>query len=688
MILVKQTSKLIPIVLSILLIIAVSFGSVLLLQHMRLSQQEQTEAVQRDKLDIDVGIFAKQEISESLLPSILDPEGQDSDASRLEIKDMDGAFVHELNRFLSYFSEQSFSAYPPAEGNQQDLVDFSYQYYKIHEPSALQTAVFSDTLSESKVDTVLNRFFGVSISHEKESYIYHTANDYRCRRFSIATAVSQNEDGSYGLRFDTYKILNKDSEASVPEEYYDLHDLAARANTAIAYCATGTATVEQTSDGLRMREYHSGTSQKAELRTYDSAEQFRINGFLSTFSEQLYERYDPEDRTALLQFAYRYLSLNRPTSLGFKEGSYEKVITKEQVDTTLNRFFGATITHSQDEYDFPTDLSAFRHYYSIVTAMQANADGSLRVEFDVYAVVGAELIPEECYWFTKEEAERDWNSVYCGSGTADLRDYMNGTLPSYQIICYETKDLTPPYTPKESDVMVQKTYLFEYLSQCSPSTKPSAMEVLELQEVVIACCQTPLDFLFDIRRQDLQFGRDYLQTEAQRARFVWRAMMSDPYFSGVRWNESPANQTIKGAAAVDYEEFASYYESFFGVRPNAEGINGQYCNYACNYLIENGTLYGSHTPEEEYTLCLKKPVFSYDSSKQLYVITMDLLTDYACTERNGVHYNDVPFPYFDYSHTTLMVYPEETVFAQLKLYLEQIDGQYRYHSCVLIPISN
>ena len=80
---------------------------------------------------------------------------------------------------------------------------------------------------------------------------------------------------------------------------------------------------------------------------------------------------------------------------------------------------------------------------------------------------------------------------------------------------------------------------------------------------------------------------------------------------------------------------------------------------------------------------VRKYDFSYDSSKQLFVITMDLLTEYTCTEENGTHRNTVTFPYMEYSDTQLMVYPEEMVVGQLKLYLQQVDGQYCYHSCIL-----
>lgn len=681
MLLVNKTSKLFTIILSLALILAISGGSTLLLWQTRLAHHEQTEEIHREDLDIDVGIFAKQEVAESLLPSILASQEPEPGVTRLEIGKLDAAFVHSLNRFLSYFSEQSFSVYPTAEGEQQALVDFSYRYYKIHEPTALQTELLSDTLSDSKVDAVLQRFFGTTIDHEKNSYLYHTANDHRCRRFSIITAASQNADGSYDLRFDTYRIDHEDPEAAVPEEYYDLQDLEARANTRIVYTATGTATVEQVADGFRMLEYHSGTSQTMELRAYDSAEQYRINAFLSTFSEQLYTHYDPEDRDSLIRFVYHYLSLNQPSSVTQQENT--RVITKEQVDTTLSRFFGITLNHSREEYAFHEAMSGFRHYYSIVTAVRANPDGSLWVDFDVYAIVGAEYIPEDYYWFTKEEAERDWYSAYCGSGTADLRDYTSGDLRSYQALRYETEDLAPPYSRRDSDLMVENTYLFTYLSRCSPSDSPSATEVLALQEVVTACCRSPLDFLFDIPVQDLQYDTDYLQTEGQRARFVWRAMMSDPYFAGVQWNASPPNQTIQGAAAVEYEKFASHYAALFGVYPDPDRIQGQYCNEVCNFLIEDGMLYGSMIPGEGYTLCLKKPVFSYDSSKQLFVITMDLLTEYTCTEENGTHRNTVTFPYMEYSDVQLMVYPEEMVVGQLKLYLQQVDGQYRYHSCIL-----
>ena len=190
--------------------------------------------------------------------------------------------------------------------------------------------------------------------------------------------------------------------------------------------------------------------------SFDASDWYRINIFLSNFSEQGFGTLDHNDAFSLVKFAYLHNQINNPDNLNYSSGSY--VMSTEVTDSTLLRFFGHTVEHDTLSktysggytetinygvygYYFPAASGEFNGYLSIADSMYDNGDGTYNVYFSVYEVNWEEYnnygISSEYYYLTNYEAAANWALEYCYSGSAQVRDYDGGSYRSYQLLSYD-----------------------------------------------------------------------------------------------------------------------------------------------------------------------------------------------------------------------------------------------------------
>lgn len=185
---------------------------------------------------------------------------------------------------------------------------------------------------------------------------------------------------------------------------------------------------------------------------------YRINIFLSNFSEQYFGSFSDYNAYAMVKFAYQHNKINQPSNVRYDSGSYCFTIDSTVVDQTLYRFFGCTVAHGKQSktysggytetidyhdsaYYFPAASGEFNGYISVATWMTVNSNGTYSVSFDVYAldadVYNNYGISSDFYYLTDAEASSRWDLRYCYSGSATISDYDGGSYTSYQLIDYQ-----------------------------------------------------------------------------------------------------------------------------------------------------------------------------------------------------------------------------------------------------------
>ena len=185
------------------------------------------------------------------------------------------------------------------------------------------------------------------------------------------------------------------------------------------------------------------------LAKFTAEDMYRINIFLSNFSEQNFKGY-PTDDASLLNFGHIYAGINNSNVVQSDSESYW--IAKADMDSILTRFFGKTVNVadpsqlttpygtpirlSDGKYHFPLASGESYSYCSIVTSMIPNGNGEYAVTFDVYQGIHHESM-SPYYSYTSAQAKADSILTYCYSGSAIVRDYTrsNGQA-TYQLLAY------------------------------------------------------------------------------------------------------------------------------------------------------------------------------------------------------------------------------------------------------------
>ncbi|MGM9554314.1 MAG: hypothetical protein ACI3V2_08415 [Faecousia sp.] len=198
-----------------LLLICISAGLLgLLLSDMRHNAKSAADRLAREELDIDVAIFAKQDIPERLVPGLLDPSSEGENL----IYRFDGDEQYQLNRFLTYFSEQLVIYYHPADSNA--MIDFAYRFLRGNFEELAADGLLDQVesvndregrryvLPSSVIDLITKRFFGKTVRHNTDTYEFKREyeDEYPfLDLLDVATAVYANGDDTYTVEFDTYR---------------------------------------------------------------------------------------------------------------------------------------------------------------------------------------------------------------------------------------------------------------------------------------------------------------------------------------------------------------------------------------------------------------------------------------------------------------------------------------------------
>lgn len=186
---------------------------------------------------------------------------------------------------------------------------------------------------------------------------------------------------------------------------------------------------------------------------FTSNQWYKINIFLSNFSEQSIQTLDRGDSYGLVRFAYLYNLINNSDALLYDYSFNQYIMDEDLVNQTLERFIGQTVSHgtktkqygnyeetilySGGSYYFPAAGGEFRGYVTIVDEMYYQGGDEYYVSFDVYSVdwdiYNNYGVSSDYYYMTKYDAPNCYDLSYSYSGEAIVRSYGED---SYQLIEY------------------------------------------------------------------------------------------------------------------------------------------------------------------------------------------------------------------------------------------------------------
>lgn len=182
-----------------------------------------------------------------------------------------------------------------------------------------------------------------------------------------------------------------------------------------------------------------------QVDSFNGDETYRINVFLSNFSEQNFQAY-PCDEASMVDFAYMYCRINNREAVGFDEQGY--YVSEDNINQVLERFFNRSVNgaeipadnfmnYSDGRFHFMPATGEGHGYCSVATQMVKNADGTYTVDFDVYAHKNVHESMSSYYGLTPDQAAANSDLVYQYSGTAVVRDYTRANgVASYRLISY------------------------------------------------------------------------------------------------------------------------------------------------------------------------------------------------------------------------------------------------------------
>ena len=203
--------------------------------------------------------------------------------------------------------------------------------------------------------------------------------------------------------------------------------------------------------------------------TLDKDTQYRINIFLSNFSEQFALSFTSATCADdyLLRVVEIYCKINHPGLISYSGG--DECLGLKDANTYMERFFGRTVNppegatylldashtfrFSGGYFRFPAADGANYNRFTVVRDMTANTDGSYTVEFTVYEISLEQYwntpgVDNSLYWLNDSQvANKVWNheALPVQNGTAIVKDYSFNGKPTYQIVKYEVWDIEFSY---------------------------------------------------------------------------------------------------------------------------------------------------------------------------------------------------------------------------------------------------
>ena len=191
-------------------------------------------------------------------------------------------------------------------------------------------------------------------------------------------------------------------------------------------------------------------------------EQYKINLFLSNFSEQGFENYDCEkyEDFQLINFAFTGAKINDSGKVQYIEPN--EAVPEKTINSRIQRYFGKTVS--------PEEGKKYEHFYeegnysktivykdgmflreavdgesygkmSVADEMVQQQDGKFRVRFKIYELeqfnIGGLFIDDKNYYYTTPEQAVNSKEMVCiGSGTAVVVPYKSGNTDSYHLLKY------------------------------------------------------------------------------------------------------------------------------------------------------------------------------------------------------------------------------------------------------------
>ncbi len=193
------------------------------------------------------------------------------------------------------------------------------------------------------------------------------------------------------------------------------------------------------------------SSQKLDAESSTQEERYKINVFLSNFSEQWFGDYSIEnsDPEQLISFAFLWYLLNDQESLAFTD--YHVTLTLDQINKKVDRYFGLTISadevvHSgynmqDNRIAEPYGIGESYPDFTVANEIIDNGDGTYLVQFKIYSLKeamsgGNRVTEKKWYYLTEEDASKSFALEYYASGHAIVKPYQKGSIDSYQLITY------------------------------------------------------------------------------------------------------------------------------------------------------------------------------------------------------------------------------------------------------------
>lgn len=201
-------------------------------------------------------------------------------------------------------------------------------------------------------------------------------------------------------------------------------------------------------------------------------EQYRINVFLSNFSEvwfnefftytngtkfnwDAYETFVAQNASPgeLIEFVRFHCWINDQGTLGARWSADGVYMTIDEISTEAERFFNRTVSLADvnnsgcqvvgDRVYWQVGVGEPYNHMTVADTMWKKTDGTYTVSFSIYQAndkydSGPGLIGDKSvYYLSSEEATVDTGVSYYMSGTAEVRPYVKNGKNTYQLISYQ-----------------------------------------------------------------------------------------------------------------------------------------------------------------------------------------------------------------------------------------------------------
>lgn len=321
-----------------------------------------------------------------------------------------------------------------------------------------ETAVTSNfivrSLDLSAEGDMLNIYFCVNQSPPwcRTAEVYESVNvsEIHDSTLSIDFIDSWGNSGTLSLSFDEESITCATNDLTPPPEGADW-SVGEGIYTFTARCASWS----EINAAMENANLASSLSQD---------ERYGYNLFLSNFSEQCFGNYptgDAQSQTIqFITFAYLYNSINASDriSVMHDDVDYYYAIEASRVDSTLQYFFGSSLTHptgnqsisnSITYYDgyylFPAADGEYYGYLSIIDSLYLNEDNTYTAGFSVYSFSPDVYYNSDSlysyYAFSASQASQcaDLSYRYSGEAVLDVQTGGDGSI-SYRLRSYLLND--------------------------------------------------------------------------------------------------------------------------------------------------------------------------------------------------------------------------------------------------------